>query len=35
MGRTLVAGAVLLLVVGVLNVVAVRRRVTAIWRRRV
>lgn len=35
MGRTLVAGAVLLLLVGTLNVVAVHRRMTAIWNRKV
>lgn len=35
MSLALAAGAVLLLVVGVLNVVAVRRRVTAIWNRKV
>ncbi len=35
MMRTILAGAVLLLAVSILNVVAVRRRVTAIWQRKV
>ena len=35
MGLALAAGAALLLVVGALNVMAVRRRVMAIWKHRV